>query len=62
MSAKKKLSDFFIDLKLSLKEKEDVYLVESDNKICWIIGYRMDNRFKITENTKKIFRIESVKS
>ena len=62
MSTKKKLSDFFIDLKLSLKEKEDVYLIESDNKICWIIGFRIDNRFKVNEKTKKIFKIESVES
>jgi len=30
----------------------------SKNKIIWIVGHRLDNRFKITENTKKIVRIE----
>ncbi len=58
MKGKKKLSDFFINLKLSLLDKEKVQLLISDNKIVWVIGYRMDERFKITEKTSKVFFAE----
>ncbi|MGC1390823.1 MAG: tRNA lysidine(34) synthetase TilS [Bacteroidales bacterium] len=59
MKQKKKLSDYFIDNKYSRFDKEDIYILESDGKIAWIIGDRIDERFKITESTKKGLLIKS---
>jgi tRNA(Ile)-lysidine synthase len=61
MDDKKKISDFFINNKIPIPEKENTWLLVSDNKICWIINRRIDNRFKITENTKNILKIEYLK-
>ena len=58
MSNLKKLSDFFIDNKLSISEKENVWIIESANKIVWIIGYRIDERFKVTDKTTRILQID----
>jgi tRNA(Ile)-lysidine synthase len=57
MTGKKKLSKFFKDEKYSLLEKENIWLLLSDNKIVWIIGKRQDNRFKVTETTTQILEI-----
>ncbi|MDP2685941.1 MAG: tRNA lysidine(34) synthetase TilS [Aequorivita sp.] len=57
MKGKKKLSKFFKDEKISLTEKEKIWLLLSDEKIVWVIGHRMDDRFKVTESTKKILKI-----
>ena len=62
MTNLKKLSDFFIDNKLSIPEKENVWILETGNKIIWIIGYRIDERYKITNNTKNILKIGFNKS
>jgi tRNA(Ile)-lysidine synthase len=58
MKQRKKLSDFFIDAKIPLFEKESIAIVESDNDIVWICGYRLDNRYKITPATKNIIKME----
>ena len=58
MSCYKKLSDFFIDIKLSLLNKEKVYLLCSGKDIIWVIGYRIDDRYKVTSKTKKMYIAE----
>tara|TARA_R110002012_G_scaffold319023_1_gene538488 strand:+ start:36083 stop:37393 length:1311 start_codon:yes stop_codon:yes gene_type:complete len=57
MAGKKKLSKFFKDEKLSLPEKEQTWLLCSNNQIVWVIGLRADNRFKVTNNTNQIQKI-----
>jgi tRNA(Ile)-lysidine synthase len=58
MSGFKKLSDFFIDQKMSIPEKENTWILVSDNKVVWIIGKRIDDRFKLTADTKRILQIK----
>jgi tRNA(Ile)-lysidine synthase len=59
MKQKKKLSDYFIDNKYSKIDKENTFILESDGKIAWIIGDRIDDRFKITSSTKKGLLLKS---
>lgn len=57
MEQRKKVSDFFIDNKMSLLEKEKCWLLVSGESIVWIVGQRMDNRFRINEKTKKVVEL-----
>jgi len=58
MSNKKKLSDFFIDNKFSRRDKEQIWLLCDEKSIIWIVGSRLDNRYKVTDRTKKILEIK----
>jgi len=51
MKGSKKLSDFFIDEKIPLPEKRNIWLLISGEDIAWVINYRIDDRFKIVSNT-----------
>ncbi len=58
MQIEKKVSDFFIDQKIPLFKKNSIPLLISDDKIVWICGMRLDDRFKITEQTKKYIKLQ----
>jgi len=61
MNRMKKLSDFFIDNKWSLVDKKNAFLVQSENDIVCLLGHRIDERYKITNETTKLFIIEKGK-
>jgi len=58
MKTKKKVSDFFVDEKIPLAQKRNVPILESDETVVWICGRRLDDRFKITPDTKSVVRLE----
>jgi len=58
MKKKKKLSNYFIDRKYSLVDKEKALILESEGNIVWIIGERIDDRFRVSELTSRILQIE----
>ncbi len=57
MQGKKKLSKFFKDEKLSLVAKEKVWVLRSNDDIVWVVGHRLDDRFKVEKQTENILRI-----
>lgn len=54
MKGKKKVSDYLTDCKRSLFEKENQYVACSGEEIVWLIGERSDNRFRVTEETRRV--------
>ena len=58
MRKKKKLSDFFTSNKYSLLDKERQWLLCSGDEIVWVVGKRIDDRFKISNSTKSVLKIE----
>jgi tRNA(Ile)-lysidine synthase len=58
MRNSRKLSDFFTDLKLSNKVKKNIPIVCQNDKIVWIAGHRLDEQYKVSKGTKKIYRLE----
>jgi tRNA(Ile)-lysidine synthase len=58
MNGKKKLSKYFKDEKYSLLDKENQWLLCSEDQIIWVIGKRADHRFIATERTQQIIKID----
>ena len=57
MKGKKKLSDFMIDTKIPLNLKKEQEVILSGDDIVWVVGKRIDDRYKLTDRTKHIFII-----
>ncbi|MFC2138874.1 tRNA lysidine(34) synthetase TilS, partial [Bacteroidota bacterium] len=57
MQGLKKLSDYFIDQKFSIIDKEETWILASGEKIIWVIGHRTDDRFKIIPSSENILKI-----
>lgn len=62
MSGFKKISDFLIDEKVPVHRKENTWLLCSGQKVVWVMGHRIDNRFKITPQTRQIVKITMSKT
>ena len=60
MKHRKKLSDFLVDQKISIVEKENIWLLLNNEDIVWLINHRIDERYKITSKTRQVFMIKSV--
>ena len=62
MKTRKKLSDFFIQQKIPLHEKNNIpLLVNGNGDIMWIAGHRISERYKVNDNTKKVTIFELFK-
>ena len=57
MKHRKKVSDFFIDLKISRAEKSRIPIVESEGNIVWVAGCRIDERYKITPASTEVYKL-----
>lgn len=57
MENRKKLSDFLIDKKIPVADKNGISVVESAGEIIWVVGHRIDNRFKITPKTQSVLKL-----
>ena len=57
MVDEKKVSDFLIDAKVSMPEKRRQFVLTAGEDIVWLVGQRIDNRYKITSKTENVLRI-----
>ena len=57
MTGKKKISKYLKDEKASLVEKENTWVLTTDNKVVWVVGKRVDERFKVKKTTKTILKV-----
>ncbi len=58
MKGRKKISDLLIDMKIPVPDKENIYVLVSEEDIVWVIGIRIDNRYRITERTGKVLFLQ----
>lgn len=57
MKGKKKLSDYFVDKKFTFQQKENTFVIVSEGNIVCILGHQTDERYKLSENTKRILHL-----
>jgi tRNA(Ile)-lysidine synthase len=58
MNSRKKISDYFVDEKVSVLQKRRIPIFESNGEIVWVCGRRLDDRFKVTDETSDVVRLE----
>jgi tRNA(Ile)-lysidine synthase len=62
MTHKKKVSDFLIDQKISVADKETITVLQSAKEIIWVVGHRIDDNYKITNTSRQMIKFEFISS
>lgn len=57
MTGRKKISDYLIDAKISMAEKDRQFVLLSGEEIVWLVGRRIDDRYRLTSDTENVLRI-----
>jgi tRNA(Ile)-lysidine synthase len=57
----KKLKEFFIDNKIPREQRDMIPLICKGNEVVWVIGHKTSDKFKLTENTKSVLKIEYIR-
>jgi tRNA(Ile)-lysidine synthase len=57
-SGTKKLKEYFIDSKIPREARDEIPLISKGNETIWVIGHKISDKFKVTENTKNVLKIE----
>ncbi|MBN1560337.1 tRNA lysidine(34) synthetase TilS [candidate division KSB1 bacterium] len=60
-AGRRKLSDYFIDQKIAFHDRRHIPILESDGAIVWVVGLRLDDRFRVTQNTKRVYKLTIAK-
>ncbi len=58
MKGKKKVSDLLIDMKVPVPDKKNISVLEMDGEIIWVIGIRIDNRFRVSDSTEEVLLLK----
>jgi len=58
MKGRKKLQDFFTDIKLPKEERDKAPIITAGNEIIWVVGHRISEKYKVTKDTKRILQIK----
>ena len=59
-NGKKKIKEYFIDNKIPRDKRDEIPLIANNNEIVWVVGYKISDKFKVTENTKTILKLEFI--
>ena len=62
LNGHKKLQDFFVDLRIPRESRGKIPILCDREKICWIVGYRLDERVKVTSRTQRVLCVEVLSS
>jgi tRNA(Ile)-lysidine synthase len=58
MSGEKKLQDFMVDSRIPAAHRDEVPIVCSESQIAWVVGWRIDDRVKVSPDTRAVLRLE----
>jgi tRNA(Ile)-lysidine synthase len=61
MDGTKKLKDFLIDRKVPREKRDEIPIITDENGIVWVVGYSLDNKYRVSESTKRILKITYIK-
>lgn len=58
---RKSLKSFFVDQKIPRKERDRLPILAEDDHVLWVMGYRISEYYKVTENTKRILKVQLIR-